>query len=123
MFTEEVGFVLQISASELADLRRQAPGGCQVVAKLRSDERVVIRQDQSELFAGSRSDLQQQWAKTSYLMQRRRDSAVCADEEFAGIRASREENPGLNAKLTFDPSHVPSVLGASKQIAVLREQV
>jgi phosphoribosylformylglycinamidine synthase len=123
LFNEEVGFVLQISASELADLRRQAPGGCQVVAKLRSDERVVIRQDQSELFAGSRSDLQQQWAKTSYLMQRRRDSAVCADEEFAGIRASREENPGLNAKLTFDPSHVPSVLGASKpRIAVLREQ-
>jgi phosphoribosylformylglycinamidine synthase len=123
LFNEEVGFVLQISASELADLQRQAPGGCQVVAKLRSDERVVIRQDQSELFAGSRSDLQQQWAKTSYLMQRRRDSAVCADEEFAGIRASREENPGLNAKLTFDPSHVPSVLGASKpRIAVLREQ-
>lgn len=123
LFNEEVGFVLQISASELADLQRQAPGGCQVVAKLRSDERVVIRQDQSELFAGSRSDLQQQWAKTSYFMQRRRDSAVCADEEFAGIRASREENPGLNAKLTFDPSHVPSVLGASKpRIAVLREQ-
>jgi phosphoribosylformylglycinamidine synthase len=123
LFNEEIGFVLQIAAGHLADLEEQAPGGCQVVAKLRADDRVIIGQDHCELFSGSRSDLQQLWAKTSYLMQRRRDSAACADEEFAGIRASKEDNPGLNAKLTFDPSHVPNVIGKAKPtIAVLREQ-
>lgn len=123
LFNEEIGFVLQIAADDLAILEQQAPGGCQVVARLRSDDRVIINQGGRELYSGLRSDLQQQWAKTSHAMQRRRDSTACADEEFAGIRASRDDNPGLNAKLTFDPSHVPSVLGKRKPaIAILREQ-
>jgi phosphoribosylformylglycinamidine synthase len=123
LFNEEVGFVLQIAVGDLADLEQQAPGGCQIVARLRSDERILIRQDENELFCASRADLQQQWAKTSHAIQRRRDSAACADEEFAGIRSCRKDNPGLSAKLTFDPNDVPHVLGKTKPvIAILREQ-
>ena len=123
LFNEEVGLVLQIAAADVAALEQQVPGGCRVVATLRPDEQVVIRQGQSQLFSASRADLQQQWAKTSHTMQRRRDSAACADEEFADLRKSRKENPGLNAKLSFDPNAVPKVLsGVKPTIAVLREQ-
>ena len=54
-------------------------------------------------------------------MRRRRDSAACADEEFASLSSSRAENPGLSARLTFDPAQAPGVLGAaSPTIAILR---
>jgi len=123
LFNEEIGFVLQIASADLNELMEQAPGGCQVVARLRSDEQVVIHQQGNELFAASRAELQQQWARTSYLMQRRRDSAACADEEFAGLTATRQQNPGLNVRLTFDPAEIPAVIGSrNPSIAILREQ-
>ena len=37
------------------------------------------------------------------LLQRLRDSEACADEEFADILQTRNDDPGLNSKLTFDP--------------------
>ena len=84
---------------------------------------MVISQNGVELYGAARGELQQQWAKTSYVMQRRRDSSACADEEFAGLHASRTDNPGLSAQLTFDPSEVPAILGkAQPTIAILREQ-
>ena len=84
---------------------------------------MVIQQGGVELYGAARAELQQQWAETSYVMQRRRDSSACADEEFASLHASRTDNPGLNAQLTFDPSEVPAILGkAQPTIAILREQ-
>jgi phosphoribosylformylglycinamidine synthase len=94
-----------------------------VVGSVRTDDQVFIRQADEVLFTASRGELQQQWARTSYTMQRRRDSAACADEEFASLVSTRDENPGLSARLTFDPSQAPAVISAgSPTIAILREQ-
>jgi phosphoribosylformylglycinamidine synthase len=123
LFNEEIGLVLQIAEADLPALREAAPGGCDVVAQIRSDDQVVIMQAGQPLYTASRGVLQQQWAQTSYVMQRRRDSAACADEEFASVMASRDENPGLNARLTFDPRQIPAVVGSAlPNIAILREQ-
>ena len=123
LFNEEIGFALQIAAGDLASLKAAAPGSCSVIGRIRSDDRVVIQQGGVELYGAARAELQQQWAETSYVMQRRRDSSACADEEFASLRDSRTDNPGLNAQLTFDPSEVPAILGkAQPTIAILREQ-
>jgi phosphoribosylformylglycinamidine synthase len=60
-------------------------------------------------------------------MQRLRDNETCADEEFAGIALSRAQDPGLNAKLTFEPAtrtlDAPNInVGVKPSMAVLREQ-
>lgn len=123
LFNEEAGFVVQVSNATYEQLKTNAPGRCLPVAKIRRDDRVVVSQGDEVIADYSRSELQQTWAKTSYKMQSMRDSAACADEEFSNIAANRTDNPGLNAKLTFDPSHIPHVLtGVRPKIAVLREQ-
>ena len=123
LFNEEIGFALQIAAGDLEELKAVAPGSCTVIGRIRQDDRVVISHNGVELYDAARGELQQQWARTSHVMQRRRDSSACADEEFAGLRASRTDNPGLSAQLTFDPSEAPAILGkAQPTIAILREQ-
>lgn len=123
LFNEEVGIVLQIAEADLAAITAAAPVKCTIVGRSRQDDEVVIRQGEQTLFSASRGELQQQWGRTSYLMQRRRDSAGCADEEFAAIKNTREQDPGLSARLTFDPAEVPAVIGSAQpSIAILREQ-
>ena len=123
LFNEEIGVVLQIAAADLADLMATYLVKATVVGSVRTDDQVFIRQADEVLFTASRGKLQQQWARTSYTMQRRRDSAACADEEFASLVSTRDENPGLSARLTFDPSQAPAVISAgSPTIAILREQ-
>ncbi len=76
------------------------------------------------MFAGERRLLQRQWAETSYQIQRLRDNAECADQEFDALL--EEGNPGLSAKLSFDVNEdiaAPFIKrGVRPQVAVLREQ-
>ena len=93
LFNEEIGVVLQIAAAD-ADLMANPLVQAIVVGSVRTDDQVFIRQKNEVLFTGTRGKLQQQWARTSYTMQRRRDSAACADEEFASLLSTRNENLG-----------------------------
>ena len=123
LFNEEIGVVLQIAAADLANLMAIPSVKATVVGSVRTDDQVFIRQADEVLFTASRGKLQLQWALTSYTMQRRRDSAACADEEFASLVITRDENPGLSARLTFDPSQAPAVISAgTPTVAILREQ-
>ncbi|MGK9541569.1 phosphoribosylformylglycinamidine synthase subunit PurQ, partial [Salmonella enterica subsp. enterica] len=76
------------------------------------------------VFAGQRRLLQRQWAETSYQIQRLRDNADCAEQEFDVIL--EEDNPGLSTKLSFDVNQdiaAPYIKkGIRPQVAVLREQ-
>jgi phosphoribosylformylglycinamidine synthase len=71
----------------------------------------------------SRAELQQVWSETSFHLQSLRDNPDCAREEFDRITA---DDPGLHAKLTFDPGEevaAPFVAkGARPTMAILREQ-
>ena len=69
------------------------------MAKPRLDERVVVNTASFELIDSRRGALQQLWAQNSYAIQRDRDNADCADQEYADILA---DNPGLSASLSFD---------------------
>jgi phosphoribosylformylglycinamidine synthase len=128
LFAEELGAVCQIRSSDL-DAVSEVLGDLphRVIARVRSDEDIVIRQAEKDLFRSSRGALQSQWSEVSFRMQKLRDNPVCADKEFAAITAS---DPGFSARLTFDPGAFES--GASKEvfsigsgrpdIAILREQ-
>jgi phosphoribosylformylglycinamidine synthase len=64
------------------------------------------------------------WHETSHAMQRLRDNPACADAEREW--RGDDGDPGLNVKLTFDPTDdvaAPYIAkGARPRVAVLREQ-
>ncbi|MEM9622303.1 MAG: phosphoribosylformylglycinamidine synthase [Pseudomonadota bacterium] len=127
LFNEELGVVVQVADADLDAFVAESPCHAQVIAQpdLLS-EKVQIQQGDQLLFSDSRAGLQQAWARTSYTMQRQRDSEACADEEFATIALTREQDAGLSAQLTFAANEdicAPYLnRGVRPQIAILREQ-
>ena len=120
LFNEEIGIVVQVADAAVDKLMRAPPGvRATVVARPRADERIRVQSGDGMIFESNRGALQEVWARTSYLMQRRRDNPACADEEFSTIG---EDTPGLRASLTFDPAEAPAVGRERPRIAVLREQ-
>ena len=76
------------------------------------------------VFAGERRLLQRTWTETSYQVQRLRDNAECAEQEFEALLD--QEDPGLSVQLTFDVNAditAPYIKkGVRPRVAVLREQ-
>ena len=126
LFAEEVGIVVGIAAphvAEVEELAERAGLEFSLVAEPRDDQRIVVRRDDVELFASTRAELERVWASTSHAMQRQRDDAECADEEFAAIDGTES---GLVFEASFDPEDdvaAPFVVaGRRPRVAILREQ-
>ena len=128
LFSEEIGVVIQVADSELDRVnavlaQHQLDALTSNVAKPRLDERVVVNTASFELIDSRRGALQQLWAQNSYAIQRDRDNAECADQEYADILA---DNPGLSASLSFDAADdvaAPMIAtGVRPKVAILREQ-
>ncbi|MEQ8857780.1 MAG: phosphoribosylformylglycinamidine synthase [Pseudomonadales bacterium] len=123
LFAEELGAVVQVRTDDV-DLVREAFTGvsCLDIGAPRDDHSIVFRSGVEVLFESNRTTLQQQWAETSYRMQRLRDEPGCADEEFAAIAA---DAPALSCALGFDPAEdvaAAFVARSRPRVAVLREQ-
>ena len=126
LFAEEVGAVVGIAERHVDAVgRRVARAGLEfsLVAEIRDDQRIVVHRGDVEVFASTRADLERTWASTSHAMQRLRDDAECADEEFALIDAAES---GLVFAASFDPEDdnaAPDVAtGRRPRVAILREQ-
>ncbi|KRW59298.1 phosphoribosylformylglycinamidine synthase [Pseudomonas sp. TTU2014-080ASC] len=129
LFNEELGAVIQVhqGATEevLAQFSAAGLGDCvAVIGQPVNSDKISIRYNDQPVFNGERRLLQREWARTSYQIQRLRDNAECADQEFDVLLD--EENPGLSAKLSFDVNQDISApyirTGVRPKIAVLREQ-
>ena len=129
LFNEELGAVLQVRQDDteivLAQFSAAGLGDCvAVIGQPANNGYISLRLAGSEVFSGDRRLLQQQWAETSYRIQRLRDNVECADQEFDALL--EEDNPGLNAKLSFDVNQdiaAPYIKrGVRPKVAVLREQ-
>ncbi|WP_422417364.1 phosphoribosylformylglycinamidine synthase [Pseudomonas sp. GZD-222] len=130
LFNEELGAVIQVHQDATPDVLAQFSAAglgedcVAVIGQPVNNSEVVIQHMGEELFRGDRGLLQRQWAETSYQIQRLRDNADCADQEFEGLL--EEDNPGLSVKLGFDVNHdiaAPYIKkGIRPQVAVLREQ-
>ncbi len=129
LFSEELGAVLQVpvdrregifNALKQAGLARHA----HVIGTITNDDLVSIRHAGRELFYDSRANLQRAWTETSYQLQKLRDHPLCAEQEYERLLDAAD--PGLNARLTFNPADdvaAPFIArGARPRIAVLREQ-
>jgi phosphoribosylformylglycinamidine synthase len=129
LFNEELGALIQVRQGDtetvLAQFSAAGLGDCvAVIGQPINNGHVAISFDGAEVFSGDRRLLQRQWSETSYQIQRLRDNAECADQEFDALL--EEDNPGLSAKLGFDVNDnvaAPYIKrGVRPEVAILREQ-
>jgi phosphoribosylformylglycinamidine synthase len=129
LFNEEPGALIQVRASDLAGVRgafeAAGLGGCfHCVGTLDREDTLSVAVNGAPIFRAPRIELRRAWSETTYHLQRLRDNADCAREEFD--RNLDPDDPGLHARLTFDPARdvaAPFVnRGAPPRVAILREQ-
>ncbi len=129
LFNEELGAVLQVRASDrdaVMALLREAglSARSHVIGHPNAQGEVRIVMDGKPMFAEKRSALHRAWSEVTHEIQRMRDNPACADQEYE--RIADEGDPGMSAKLTFDPVEdiaAPFIAkGARPKVAVLREQ-
>ena len=125
LFAEEIGLVLELSASRVQDVIDLASANELVateIGQVRADEEFRIFQADELLFSDSLVNLEQCWARTSYLMQRLRDDPTSAGGEFALIQ---ERDAGLCERLNFSIDQNPRPTTIKKhrpRVAILRDQ-
>ncbi|MBJ9976807.1 phosphoribosylformylglycinamidine synthase [Pseudomonas sp. S75] len=130
LFNEELGAVIQVRQDDTPDVLAQFSAAgigeqcVAVIGKPVNNGQVSISLNGEVLFDDDRRLLQRQWAETSYQIQRLRDNAECAEQEFDALL--EEDNPGLSVKLGYDVNDdiaAPYIKkGVRPQVAILREQ-
>ena len=126
LFSEELGAVLQIDADKLARALRvlEKHGVAWVELGLTEvADQMTIYNDDEVVLRLDRVEMQRAWSATSFHIQSLRDNPATALQEYD--RILDRNDPGLNAALSFDPSHdiaAPFIGRARPKIAVLREQ-
>ncbi|HET9818395.1 MAG TPA: phosphoribosylformylglycinamidine synthase [Rhodanobacteraceae bacterium] len=129
LFNEELGAVVQVRAADHDTFAKLATGN-----NLADCTRVIARPKAKlgiKLYSGDEAVAKWNWQKligtwheTSHAMQRLRDNPASADAE-RDWRCD-DNDPGLQAKLTFDPAEdiaAPYIVkGAKPRVAILREQ-
>lgn len=137
LFNEELGAVFQVKKSDEINFKRcfatcGPPAG--LIKKIgfvlpSSKQSLTIRYAEESPFAVlDRAEMQQWWTKTSYEMQKLRDTPACAESEYAAILDDKD--PGLSYNLTFSPAEnivpltasITGFFGKSPRVAILREQ-
>jgi phosphoribosylformylglycinamidine synthase len=131
LFSEELGFVVQVRAEDagmvLAAFRDAGLAAHDLGAPNTSDTIVI-----EGVFEAARKTLHKAWSELSYRMAALRDDPDCAREEFESVGA--KDDPGLRVHLSFTPTlTLPRDAGEGKgggsaviarrpQVAILREQ-
>jgi phosphoribosylformylglycinamidine synthase len=136
LFTEELGAVFQVRKEHEIQFRScfatcGPPAG--LIHKIgrvseRPKQNLAIYHKASLVYRNNRANLQQTWATTSYHMQKIRDNAACAEQEFSNILD--DTDPGLSWNPTFDPkdrampllTSLKSPFSNKPRVAILREQ-
>ncbi len=128
LFSEELGAVLQIPASEHEKVKQiitqHGLQTCtQLLGKLRDDEQFHFYHEDELILQADRPTWQACWSETSYRMQALRDNPVCAKQEFDNIT---KPSKGLFSHLSFDVTSTPVAAyvnkGVKPTVAILREQ-
>lgn len=129
LFNEELGAVLQVPRERqggiFGALRKVGLGRyTHVIGTLSDDDAITFTRRGRIYLRASRVELQRVWSETTFHMQRLRDNPACAQQEYDRILDTGD--PGLHARLAFDPSEDVAAAfiatGARPRIAILREQ-
>ncbi len=125
LFSEEVGFVLQVRCDDRESLSAcAAEHGCErLLTRLGAPserQALVIELDGHEMYSASRASLERRWRATSHAMQQLRDDPVCADEELQSVDQAAAR---LSPRLGFELVEAPAISAARRpRAAILREQ-
>ena len=126
LFSEELGAVIQIrSADKLAVSKvldaHSLSKLTSPIGRPVSGQILRFRHAGIEVMKAPRAVLHCAWSETTLRMAALRDDPDCAKQEYD--RIVDNDDPGLRAHLTFDPTHDPSraLIGRPK-VAILREQ-
>jgi phosphoribosylformylglycinamidine synthase len=129
LFCEELGAVVQVAKRHVdrvmsAFKRAGLDGETRVLGAINRSGRLIIKAGRKTVYDELGTQLQRLWSETTFQMQWLRDNPQCAQEEYDRILDAAD--PGLHAKLTFDPDDdicAPFIAtGARPGIAILREQ-
>jgi phosphoribosylformylglycinamidine synthase len=128
LFNEELGAVLPCRGERDAVMQALREAGLSreshVIGHPNAQGEVRVIVNGKPVLAQKRVDLHRAWSAVTHEIQRLRDNPACADQEYD--RILDEGDPGLHAKLTFDPADdiaAPFIATAARpKIAILREQ-
>ena len=126
LFSEELGGVIQVANSRLAAAHavlEESGAGWVDIGTVEADDQMSIYNDDEVVLRLDRTRMQREWSETTFRLQSLRDNPDTAKEEFDRILDTQD--PGLNVKLTFDPSEdiaAPFIGGLRPRVAILREQ-
>ncbi len=134
LFNEELGAVVQVRNRDVQHVLQLATEAglksVQKIATLNETGRIEITRHGEKLYSENAAHLQRIWSETTYQLQKLRDNPACAQQEFDGLLDVAD--PGLHAKLTYDPNVNPHTARAElvegravltrPKIAILREQ-
>jgi phosphoribosylformylglycinamidine synthase len=127
LFSEEVGAVVQVAKKKLTQVEMvldRIGVKATAIGRVENDSQtLIVRCDDDIVLQLDRARLQRDWSETSFRIQSLRDNPATAQEEFD--RILDDDDPGLNAVLTFD--HRDNIVrpyrgNVGPRIAVLREQ-
>ncbi|MFM9911956.1 MAG: phosphoribosylformylglycinamidine synthase [Methylophilaceae bacterium] len=123
LFSEELGAVLQVRASDVEVVAMAFSGMAQVVGMV-TGKHIRIVCNGEMVFDERHSDVHRWWSETTFHMQSLRDNPLCAQQEYDRLLDSYD--PGLHARLEFDLNDdiaAPYIAsGIRPKMAVLREQ-
>ncbi len=119
LFSEELGFVVQVRAAD-ADAVLAAFRGAGLAAHAlgapNTSDTIAI----SGVFSAPRETLHKAWSELSYRMAALRDHPDCAREEFETVGC--KDDPGLSVQPSFDVSSAAPQVSRRPKVAILREQ-
>lgn len=122
LFNEELGAVLQVREAEseeiVAYLRQEIGDVVRVIGTVNATDDLSITNPSGLLYQNSRSELESWWASTSYEVQRLRDNADAAKQEFSMIKNTSD--PGLIAEVSFSSTN--KRYSSRPKVAIFREQ-
>jgi phosphoribosylformylglycinamidine synthase len=126
LFNEETGVVVQVAKSKLTQVQMLLDRhrvSARAIGRVEKRADLVVRSNSEIVLQLDRKTLQKEWSEMSYRIQSLRDNPATARQEFEQLQD--DDNPGLHARLTFDPSDdiARPYRGAAKpRVAILREQ-
>jgi phosphoribosylformylglycinamidine synthase len=126
LFSEEIGAVVQVEKSRLTQVQMVLDHhniSAAAIGRVEAQAKLTVRSGDDVVLDLDRRELQREWTAMSHRIQSLRDNPVTAKEELASLLD--EDNPGLNASLSFDPDDDiarPFYKGAKPRVAILREQ-
>ncbi len=132
LFAEELGAVIEIDKSRLAEFmavlaKHNISDIAHLIGGTSKNQTLNIQLNKEQLYSESITALNRTWSELTYHMQAQRDNPACAKEEYEAIL---EETNGILIKSTFDIDEVenfhPSTFtlhsSAHPKVAVFREQ-